>query len=89
MFAGPPSDYRSWTKIGLPPRPPESVPGCPGPCATSFCLFLGKTGGSRWDFLSRLFFCQFPHTDGLYGSRCRRLNFWYYYVRRKKWGIFF
>ena len=88
MFAGPPLDYRRWTKIGLPPRPPESVPGCPEPWVTPFCPFLAKTGGSRWNFLSRLFF-QFLHTDGLYGSQYRGLIFRYYYVRRKDWGFFF
>ena len=56
MFAGPCSDCRRWIKIGLPPRLPESVPGCLGPGATPFCPFLAKTGGSRWYFLSRLFF---------------------------------
>ena len=29
---------------------------CPGPWATPFCPFLAKTGGSRWDYLSRLLF---------------------------------
>ena len=56
MFAGSPFDYRRWIKIGLPPRLPESVPGCPGPWATPFSPFLAKTGGSRWDLLSLLFF---------------------------------
>ena len=56
MFARPPLDYRHWIKIGLPPRLPESVPGCPGPWATPFCPFLAKTGGSRWDFFCRDYF---------------------------------
>ena len=89
MFAGPPLDYRRWTKIGLPPRPPESVPGCPGPWATPFCPFLAKTGGSRLEILSRFFFFQFLRTGGLYGSQYRRLIFWYYYVHRKKMGFLF
>ena len=50
MFPGPPWDYRRWTKMGLPSRLPESVPGGSGPWTTPFCLFLAKTGGSRWDF---------------------------------------
>ena len=88
MFAGPPLDYRRWTKIGLPPRPPESVPGCPGPWATPFCPFLAKTGGSRGDFCRDYFF-QFLHTNGLYGFLYRCLIFWYHYVRRKNLEVFF
>ena len=56
MSAGPPLDYRRWTKIGLPSRLPESVPGYPGPWATTFCPFLAKTGGSRWDFFVTIIF---------------------------------
>ena len=55
MFAGSPLDYWRRIKIGLQPRLRESVPGCPGPWATPFCPLLAKTGGPRWDFLSRLF----------------------------------
>ena len=87
MIAGPPLDYRCWIKIGLPPRFPESVPGCPGPWATPFFPFLAKTGGSRWDFCRDYFF-QFLHTDGLDGSQYRCLIFWYHYVRRKNLGVF-
>ena len=92
MFAGPPLDYRRWIKIGLPPRLPESVPGCPGPWATPFCPSHAKTGGSPWDFLfifCRDYFFQFLHTNGLCGSKCGRLIFRYHYVCRKKnWGSF-
>ena len=56
MYAGPHLDYRRLTKIGLPPRLPESVPGCPGPWATPFCPFLAKTGGSRWRFFVAIIF---------------------------------
>ena len=61
MFAGPPSDCRRWMKIGLPPRLPESVPGCPGAWDTPFCPFLAKTGGSRWDFFVRDHFSSTSH----------------------------
>ena len=61
MFAGPPSDCRRWMKIGLPPRLPESVPGCPGAWDTPFCPFLAKTGGSRWDFFDRDHFSSTSH----------------------------
>ena len=56
MFAGPPLDCRRWIKKGLPPRLPESVPGCPGPGATPFCPFLAETGGSRWIFFVAIIF---------------------------------
>ena len=56
MFAGPPWEYRRRTKIGLPPRPPEHVPGCPGPFATLCCPFQAKAGGSPYDFFGRDYF---------------------------------
>ena len=38
--------------------------------ATPFCPFLAKTGGFRWEFVAiYVFFFQFDHTDGLYGSQ--------------------
>ena len=80
MFARPPLDYRRWAKIGSPPRPPESVPGCTGPWAPPFCPFFANTGGSRWDCFVAIFVFLCNHTDGLYGS--------HYFVRQNDWEYF-
>ena len=83
IFAGPPLDYRRWTKIGFSPRLREPVPGL-----LRFAPSSRKQAALEgYLFLSRLFF-QYEHTDGLYGSRYRRLFFWYYFVRRKDWASF-
>ena len=90
MFAGAPLDYRRWIKVGLPPRLPQPVPGCPRPWAPPLCPFLAKTSGSRWEFLSRSFFAV-PAYRWFIWVLVQASNFCYHYsyVRRKKTGGLF
>ena len=88
MFAGPPLDYRRWTKIGLPPRPPETCRDAQGPGPLRFAPSLRKQAALDGKLLSRLFFSQDKHTEGLHGSQYRCLFFWYYYTYVGQTGIF-
>ena len=87
MFAGPPLDYRRWTKTGSQSRTRvrARMPTARGHSALP--LPRENRQLSMGFFLSRIVF-QFLHTDGSCGSQYRRLIFWYYYVRREDWGSF-